>query len=117
MMSQLTNHLWQSTLFAVAAGSVTIVFRANRAQIRYWLWFSASLKFLIPFSLLMVFGSQLDWAPVAKKIARQTVPSTMVKIAQPFPDTLSFVPTLRGANDWIPVLLLSVWACGWEQLR
>jgi bla regulator protein BlaR1 len=112
MMSQLTNHLWQSTLFAVAAGSVTNVFRANRAQIRYWLWFSASLKFLIPFSLLMVFGSQLDWAPVAKKIARQTVSSTMVQIAQPFPDTLSFLPTVHGANDWIPIILLSVWACG-----
>jgi bla regulator protein blaR1 len=112
MMSQLTNHLWQSTLFAVVVGVLTIAFRTNRAQIRYWLWFSASLKFLIPFSLLMAFGSQLEWAPVTKKIARQAVSSTMVQIAQPFPDNLSFVPTIHGAIDWISIILFSVWACG-----
>jgi bla regulator protein BlaR1 len=112
MMSQLTNHLWQSTLFAVVAGVLTIAFRANRAQIRYWLWFSASLKFFIPFSLLMTFGSQLEWAPAAKKIARQAVSSTMVQIAQPFPDNLSFVPAKHDATDWIPIILLGVWACG-----
>ena len=60
MIGELTNHLWQSTLFAVAAGLLTVAFRKNRAQVRYWLWFSASLKFLIPFSLLMSLGSHLE---------------------------------------------------------
>ncbi len=45
MIAELTNHLWQSTLFAVAAGLLTVAFRKNRAQVRYWLWFSASFKF------------------------------------------------------------------------
>ncbi len=63
MIGELTNHLWQSTLFAVAAGLLTVAFRKNRAQVRYWLWLSASLKFLIPFSLLMSLGSHLEWAP------------------------------------------------------
>ena len=45
MIGELTNHLWQSTLFAVAAGLLAFAFRKNRAQIRYGLWFSASLKF------------------------------------------------------------------------
>ncbi len=71
MIGELTNHLWQSTLFAVAAGLLTVAFRKNRAQIRYWLWLSASLKFLVPFSLLMSLGSHLEWAPTAKKIATQ----------------------------------------------
>ena len=48
MIARLTNHLWQSTLFAVAAALLTLVFRKNRAQVRYWLWFSASLKLLFP---------------------------------------------------------------------
>ena len=41
----MTNHLWQSTIFAVAAGLLTFVFRKNRARVRYWLWLSAPLKF------------------------------------------------------------------------
>jgi len=44
MIGPLTNHLWQSTVFAVAAGLLTIALRKNRAQVRYWVWFSASSK-------------------------------------------------------------------------
>jgi len=54
------NHLWQSTLFAVAAGLLTLVLRKNHARARYWLWLAASLKFLIPFSTLVVIGSRLS---------------------------------------------------------
>ena len=45
----LLNHLWQSTLFVAAAGLLSLVLRGNRAQVRYWLWFAASFKFLVPF--------------------------------------------------------------------
>lgn len=51
------NHLWQSTWFALAAALLTLAFRKNRAQVRYWLWLAASIKFLIPFSILMSLGS------------------------------------------------------------
>ena len=47
------NHLWQSTLFAAAAGLLTLALRNNRAQVRYWLWLAASVKFLIPFGALV----------------------------------------------------------------
>jgi len=68
MIGELTGHLWQSTLFAVAAGLLTVAFRNNRAQVRYWLWFSASLKFFMPFSLMVSLGRHLQWAPAARKI-------------------------------------------------
>ena len=45
MIAELTNHLWQSTIFAVVAGFLAVAFRKNRAQVRYWLWLSASFKF------------------------------------------------------------------------
>src|ERR1700735_1833916 len=45
MLRELANHLWQSTLFAGVVALLTFAFRRNRAQVRYWLWFSASLKF------------------------------------------------------------------------
>jgi bla regulator protein blaR1 len=52
MIHGLTNHLWLSTLFAAAEGLLTVAFHKNRAAIRYWLWWIASAKSLVPFSLL-----------------------------------------------------------------
>ena len=58
-MSQWTNHLWQSTLAAAAVALTTLAFRKNRAQVRYCLWLSASVKFLVPFVLLVSLGNGL----------------------------------------------------------
>ena len=61
-----SSHLVQSTVFAAAAALLTLAFRANRAEVRFWLWLSASLKFLIPFALLSIAGSQIRaWAPAS----------------------------------------------------
>jgi hypothetical protein len=117
MIRELTNHVWQSTLFAAAAGLLTVAFRRNRAQVRYWLWCSASLKFFVPFSLLMSLGSQLPWAPAARKIATQiaapAVSLTMAQITQPFPDTAPPAPSTPGTRNWVPIAILGVWA--WER--
>jgi bla regulator protein BlaR1 len=45
-LQPVANHLWQSTLFAAAAGLLTLAFRKNPAQTRYRLWLAASVKFL-----------------------------------------------------------------------
>lgn len=42
MAGAVANPLWQSTLFAAAAGLVALALRRNRASVRYWVWFSAS---------------------------------------------------------------------------
>jgi TonB family protein len=55
----LTNHLWQSTLFALLAGQLTLALRQERARVRYWLWLAASVKFLIPFAWFSALGSRL----------------------------------------------------------
>jgi len=55
------NHLWQSSLFAAVAGLLTLLLRRNRARTRYWIWLAASVKFLIPFSLLVEAGGHLGW--------------------------------------------------------
>ena len=114
MIGAWTNHLWQSTLFAFAAGLLTVAFRKNRAPVRYWLWFSASFKFFVPFSLLMSLGSHLGWAPAAAKIATPSVSFTMVQITQPFPCALPLSPSTRGTHDWVPIAILGVWACGFS---
>ncbi len=58
-MTALALHLWQSTLVLIAAWVLTRLCRRNSAEIRYWIWFCASLKFLVPFSLLQQLGDYL----------------------------------------------------------
>lgn len=56
MIPGVVAHLWQSTLFVGTAWLVALSLRTNRARLRYWVWFAASAKFLIPFSLLVGLG-------------------------------------------------------------
>lgn len=56
-MSALLDHLWQSTIFVLGVYLVTLALRRNRAAVRYGLWFAASVKFLLPFSLLIALAS------------------------------------------------------------
>ena len=53
------NHLWQSSVFAVAAWLTALQLRRNRAHVRHGIWLAASVKFLIPFSLLINLGGLL----------------------------------------------------------
>ena len=115
---QWANHLWQSTLFTVVAALVTLAFRKNRAHVRYCLWLSASVKFLVPFALLINLGNSL-WSAfaarqIATKLALPAVSLTVQQITQPFTNSLSFVPSvpLTHTADWIPIAILSVWICG-----
>jgi len=109
------NHLWQSTVFAIVAGLLTIAFRDNRAHVRYWLWFSASVKFLVPFTLLSDFGGHLPWAQAAQWLAQEEIANTIVRISQPFPDawpSVSLAPSTPDFPNWLALTILGVWACG-----
>jgi bla regulator protein BlaR1 len=55
----MANHLWQSTLFAILVAVSSLALRKNQARVRHHLWLAASVKFLVPFSLLMSLGSRL----------------------------------------------------------
>jgi uncharacterized protein (TIGR03435 family) len=118
----MTNHLWQSTLFAAAAGLLTVALRRNRAQVRIWLWFSASFKFLIPLSLLMSLGSHLHWQHAAQTISARPLPLIARQIAEPFGDSTSFMTAASGNIDWLFITIAAVWAAGfvtiaWTRLR
>ena len=112
MISEWTNHLWQSTLFAAAAGLLTLAFHKNRAQVRFWLWISASFKFLLPFSLLMSLGSRVEWAPAAQKLTSPAVSATMAQISQPFSAGVTVAESTAGARDWALLAMLCLWMCG-----
>jgi beta-lactamase regulating signal transducer with metallopeptidase domain len=55
----LLDHIWQSTLFAGCAWLVALLLRGNGAHLRYVVWLAASVKFLVPLSLLAMLGEQL----------------------------------------------------------
>src|ERR1700685_1681683 len=79
----MANHLWQSTLFAVLAAMLTLAFKKNQARVRHGLWLAASLKFLVPFSLLMSVGRRLA-SPRFSLSGRSGLFSTVEGFSQPF---------------------------------
>ncbi|HEU5023043.1 MAG TPA: hypothetical protein VFT60_14180 [Bryobacteraceae bacterium] len=62
-MNALFNHLWQSTAFAVIVAVAALILRRHSPRLRYWLWLSASAKFLIPFSLILATGARIQLPP------------------------------------------------------
>jgi uncharacterized protein (TIGR03435 family) len=128
----LANHLWQSTLFAAVAGLLALAFRRNRAQIRYSLWLAASVKFLIPFSVLVIVGSH--FAPhTLSQAAPSPIPLVIREVSQPdfFAATVPLAtmpPAQPSFQSLIPLLLGVLWAIGfaivsagwwkrWRQIR
>jgi uncharacterized protein (TIGR03435 family) len=114
----LANHLWQSTLFAVVAGLLTLTLRKNRAQARYWIWLAASVKFLIPFSLLVAVGSH--WGRRSPPAITPPVASYVIEQAsQPFSAPPLVTTTAAPASsliNWLPAVLPTVWAIGFATL-
>ncbi|HEX3880228.1 MAG TPA: M56 family metallopeptidase [Bryobacteraceae bacterium] len=119
MIPSLTAHLLQSTFFAAAAGLLTVAFRRNRAQVRYWLWLGASLKFVIPFAVLTSLGSYLETRmPAAHQIATQIATSYTLEqfTSPPFSQTASPATTTPATTHWIPLALFGLWLCGFLTL-
>ncbi|HLX00330.1 MAG TPA: TIGR03435 family protein [Candidatus Acidoferrales bacterium] len=112
-LSPLANHIWQSTIFAIAAWLLTLALRKNRASVRYWVWFSASLKFLIPFSLLVSIGNKFAWHS-STAITQPQLAIVINQISQPFA-TFTEVSTAMPpthASGALPIILLATWLWG-----
>ncbi len=111
LFNDVFNHLWQSTLFAAVAALLALTLTKNHARARHWLWLSASVKFLIPFSLLVTMGSHIAW-PTETLIAQPRVSVLMQEVSQPFTaPVMPSAPAPTPASP-LPALLLVLWACG-----
>src|ERR1039458_6995915 len=84
MAPAVANHLWQSTAFAVVAGLLTLALRKNHARARYWVWMAASMKFLLPFALLVAIGSHLARPRAVPAPAQQTMYFAVEDFSEPF---------------------------------
>lgn len=112
----LANHLWQSTVFAIVVGLLTLLLRRNYARARYWLWLAASLKFLIPFSLLVSLGTYLGRARTS--VGTSGFQVAVNQINEPFSRAVSqatgFEPPVSVASQshLLVLLLACVWLFG-----
>ena len=116
MIATVANHLWQCTLFAVAAAVVALLLRSYQAKVRFWVWFSASVKFMVPFSILMNFGAHTAFVPAMRAAAGVAWASpTAVRIAQPFGLESEVIPTYQPApseRNWVAIALPAIWLFG-----
>ncbi len=120
MTSFVLNHVWQSTLFAAAVAVLVLALRRYPANVRFCLWMSASLKFLVPFAVLAVLGGHLSWH--AKPVTAEPAVRTLTRLAQPFaPDAgataqlspLREPPAMSPAATWAP-RLFALWLLGFS---
>lgn len=109
MVAFLLTHLWQSTLIALAAGALAHACRRNAAAVRYWIWFAASLKFLVPLALLQQLGDSVGRSlPAPLPLDAELVESA----------TTLFVPSMShsvASHDLfsqLAIVAACVWALG-----
>jgi bla regulator protein BlaR1 len=99
MFQAIANHLWQSTVFALAVGVLCLLLRKDGAHIRYWLWWIASVKFLVPFSLLSAIGARFA--------------DSGVSFVAPVELTIVATPFSAEQSDFTPgSIMLAIWAGG-----
>jgi uncharacterized protein (TIGR03435 family) len=115
MIQEILNHLWQSTLFGGAAALLALLLRSNRAQTRYWVWFAASAKFLIPFSLLVGLGTRIPHPAAATPVHTQWI-AAIQEFSQPLVLPEPAEPAAASMHPVSPVGLVTavsiLWAGG-----
>lgn len=97
------NHLWQSTLFALGVAGLASALRGLPARTRYWMWLAASLKFLIPFSLLLSLGSSLAHMSATNSRLHPAPYYSVDVVSQPF----TFAPA--AVSEPMKTALLAPW--------
>jgi len=132
----LVNHLWQSTAVTLIIALLAFALRANHARTRFWLWAIASIKFLVPFSLLIAAGESLRGVMTAP-VEKPQLAAVMEQITQPYSQAVSAAASspvgsaaavVPASSNLLPILLAAVWLCGalvltyfwlrsWLQLR
>jgi beta-lactamase regulating signal transducer with metallopeptidase domain/ankyrin repeat protein len=117
MLSAVIDHLWQSTLFALGVGILTLILRHNSASVRFGLWLTASVKFLVPFALLADLGSHIPRRPPTlhsvegAHALRTTIESITAPMSGMRP-MIDLAPAVAASTHPLLNILGIVWTCG-----
>ncbi|RXH58892.1 M56 family metallopeptidase [Granulicella sibirica] len=122
LLTPLADHLWQSTLVAALAWLLATALRRNHARARYWIWMIASMKFLLPFALLISFGATLrtktlhpiPTPALSAVIEPVTAMEDSFSITSSHPTASSLTPAsaLTPHHSVLPSIILAVWLSG-----
>jgi len=117
MSSALASHLWQSTVFAASAWLLALALRNYPARVRFAVWMFASVKFLVPFALLINLGGH--WVrPTLHPQVRVAFYTMIEKLGRPFAErhAVSTGSILSDHSAHVSsavfVLLTTLWLCG-----
>jgi uncharacterized protein (TIGR03435 family) len=118
----LGDHLWHSTLFAAAVALLALALRRNHARVRYGLWLAASVKFLIPFAVLVALGGRLEWGtagPVTQPdlalaidVVSQPFSTAALVVGDPQVESAGSIASSEAAAVAIWPVLAAVWMLG-----
>ena len=116
-LAPVVNHVWQSTIFAVMAAILALALRREGAHVRYWVWLTASLKFLIPSAALVALGHQVTWHPPVA--APQQTIALIQSVSEAYSRTqlhlaTGTVPKVAGSTlaAALPAVLVIAWMLG-----
>lgn len=116
MIPFLVDHLWQSTVVALAAGLLALALRRYRASVRHAVWFAASLKFVVPFAALVAIGHELEWRAAVIEPAASNPTAEWIAVAELVTQPMAaLLPTITpAADDPVALALLAgvVWLAG-----
>lgn len=114
-MTMLAEHLWQSTVIAFLAGVLAVLLRRERAAVRHAVWFTASVKFLVPFAALGALGeAALPALPASVLLAPAVVSSITQPLAEPIRRIVVLTePATTGAGVFdFAGALAAIWLTG-----
>lgn len=106
----IVNHIWQSSCFALAAGALAFMLRRYSPKVRYWVWLSASLKFLLPWTLLVSLGSAIPWRTTS--VSPAPLPGPLIQLAEPFSTDYGAAVQTSTQSAWGITALALIWAVG-----
>ncbi len=112
--SAILTHLLQSTAFVVLAWLLTLALRNYPARVRFWVWMTGSIKFLVPFALLTSLGMRFA---TLRPQHLHTVLYTVVEqfnlpLAKANPVPAGISSNLQHVGSWVGLAIVLVWGAG-----
>ncbi|HEX6637629.1 MAG TPA: hypothetical protein VF033_08220 [Steroidobacteraceae bacterium] len=110
-MTQVIDHLWQSTLFVALVSGWTAMLARHSARLRLWLWRVAALKFVVPFAVFFELGAWLGFPVRHSAIAPPPLVVGAVDSSMPFAapaQTLAAGSVMVGVELLCALLLTGV---------
>lgn len=125
MSAALVDHLWQSTVFALFAWLTALLLRRNSAHLRHAVWLVASIKFLVPFSLLTMLGAQLkplagpEYTSALATLATADLSAMLVSPGRMMPASPGVFWSGAITGIWLvgALVLIARWVSRWLRVR